>query len=74
MSDNEMTAFLEEQRVDWIVIGPHEADIMALDLRQRLTQLDLQSWYRAGDGAYEVLLHTPLTGRTEASAISAVDG
>ena len=44
------------------------------DLRQRLARLELQSWYRAGDGTYEVLLRSPLTGRTEVSAISAVDG
>lgn len=74
MSDAEMTAFLEEQRVDWVVIGPHEAAIMAPDLKQRLARLALQSWYRAGDGAYEVLLRTPLTGRTEASANTPMDG
>jgi hypothetical protein len=74
MSDAEMTAFLEEQRVDWVVIGPHEAAIMAPDLKQRLARLELQSWYRAGDGAYEVLLRTPLTGSTDVSVTTPRDG
>ena len=49
-------------------------DLGDAHLRQRLARLDLQIWYRAGDGAYEVLLRSPLTGRTEAPAKTAVDG
>ena len=60
--------------LDWVVIGPHEADIMAPDLRQRLARLELQSWYRAGDGAYEVLLRSPVTGRLETPLTRPWDG
>jgi hypothetical protein len=68
MSDAQMVAFLAEHRVGWIVIGPHEAAIMAPDLRQRLARLEVESWYRADDGAYEVLLRTPPTSHARSSA------
>jgi hypothetical protein len=67
LSDTQMTAFLYEQRVRWVVIGPHEATIMPPDLRQRLQALDLQTWYSAVDGRYEVLVAAPVTGRAEPS-------
>ena len=63
MSDERMAAFLNEQRVRWVVIGPHEAAIMADDTRQRLAKLDLKTWYSDGDGNYEVLVPAFVTGR-----------
>ena len=56
MSDEQMAAFLSEQRVSWILIGPHEAAIMAAGTRQRLEKLDLQSWYTDRHGRYEILV------------------
>ena len=56
MSDEQMAAFLSEQRVSWILIGPHEAAIMAAGTRQRLAKLDLQSWYTDRHGRYEILV------------------
>jgi hypothetical protein len=72
MSDEQMTAFLKEQRVRWVVIGPHEAAIMAPDTRQRLARLDLQTWYSNGNGRYEVLVPAPLTeGVVSCNSLSA---
>lgn len=65
MSDTEMIAFLNEQRVRWVVIGPHEAAIMAADTRQRLAQLDLQSWYTDAAGRYEVLVPAAVNEHVE---------
>ena len=56
MSDEQMAAFLSKQRVSWILIGPHEAAIMAAGTRQRLEKLDLQSWYTDRHGRYEILV------------------
>ena len=71
MSDDQMATFLEAQRVDWVVIGPHEAAIMAPDLRMRLAHLNLRSWYRDATGTYEVLtLIRPVTG----PSLAATDG
>ena len=74
MSDAQMSAFLNEQRVRWVVIGPHETAIMPPDLRQRLQALDLQTWYSAVDGRYEVLVPAPVTGRAGPSAPPARGG
>ncbi len=63
MSDQQMLAFLNEQRVHWIVIGPHEAAIMAPGTRQRLAGLDLQTWYSNGDGRYQVLVPAAASGQ-----------
>jgi hypothetical protein len=63
LSDAQMTTFLNEQRVHWVIIGPHEAAIMPPDLRQRLQALHLQTWYSAVDGRYEVLVPAAVTGR-----------
>jgi hypothetical protein len=73
MSNDQMATFLEEQRVDWIVIGPHEAAIMAPDLRMRLAYLNLQSWYRDTAGHYEVLTRLPPVTRARRS-LAATDG
>ena len=64
MSDAQMAAFLTGQRVRWVVIGPHEAAIMAPGTRQRLARLDLQPWYTDSDGRYEVLVPAAVTGQT----------
>jgi hypothetical protein len=74
LSDAQMAAFLNQQTVRWVVIGPHEAAIMPPDLRQRLKTLDLQTWYSAVDGRYEVLVPAPVTGRAGTSAPSAGGG
>ena len=63
MSDQQMATFLNEQRVRWIVIGPHEAAIMTPGTRQRLARLDLQTWYSDGDGRYEVLVPAAASGQ-----------
>jgi len=74
MSDAQMRDFLDEQRVRWVVIGPHEAAIMSPDLRQRLKALDLQTWYSAGAGRYEVLVSAAVTGSAGPSAPQARGG
>ena len=68
MTDERMSAFLEEQRVGWVVIGPHEAAIMPPDLRSRLTRLDLQSWHR--DGPYEALMRAPVDQTRQATGLT----
>ena len=64
MSDDQMVAFLDAQRVRWVVIGPNEAAIMAPGTRQRLARLDLQPWYSDRDGRYQVLVPAPQGERT----------
>ena len=63
MSDKQMATFLNEQRVSWVLIGPHEAAIMAPGTRQRLARMDLQTWYSDSDGRYEVLVPAAVSGR-----------
>jgi hypothetical protein len=74
MSNDQMAAFLDEQRVRWVVIGPHEAAIMAPDLRQRLAQLELHNWYSAMDGAYVVLVRTPAAEQAKLAPPAAREG
>ena len=74
LSNERMAAFLEEQRVRWVVIGPHEAAIMSPDLRQRLAQLELRTWYSAMDGAYVVLVRIAASGQANLALRATING